>query len=332
MQASTSTLDPPNLQKLSGNVIASVVQRSRAYYVQSQSVCEQSDMTTDRSPPASTAGTSAVKPTSTRAVRSARQSGDRKMADIGSYRRQCRERRRKYQERYRARQRQMIEDLEACNLKLQREIEGQRRKRNTLVLFVSTRSVWHVAVDYFRLFKRELLTANEPHVMTFLRATMAQDLDAGSVHGLHALVTNWAVFTELFQEVHIQLRGLEQVADATLVATTTTSITFTSRSLSNLLPGLTSSRADPSNDRKRSRIVCRLQGQLLVMYGSVLSRWDGTINRVVSLITQVDMVSPLLQLLDNLEDVSLVFRHARISPECNLIVGSASIGTIDRVN
>lgn len=41
----------------------------------------------------------------------------------------------------------------------------------------------------------------------------------------------------------------------------------------------------------------------------------------MSLITQADMVSPLLQLLGNLEDASLVLSNALIQPDYNLVIG-----------
>ncbi|ETO77468.1 hypothetical protein F442_07335 [Phytophthora nicotianae P10297] len=88
-----------------------------------------------------------------------------------------------------------------------------------------------------------------------------------------------------------------------------------------IFPHLMSDDFDYDKEREWSRIAGRLVNQRLVMRGSVHFNWDGTSNRVMGLITQADMVSPLLQLLGNLEDVSRVFRRARINPESNIVPG-----------
>ncbi|ETM44465.1 hypothetical protein L914_10304 [Phytophthora nicotianae] len=50
------------------------------------------------------------------------------------------------------------------------------------------------------------------------------------------------------------------------------------------------------------------------MRGSTCFRWDGKKNLVVSLVTQSDMLRPLVELLESLDDVSRVFEQAAISP------------------
>ncbi|OWZ17112.1 hypothetical protein PHMEG_0008986 [Phytophthora megakarya] len=58
------------------------------------------------------------------------------------------------------------------------------------------------------------------------------------------------------------------------------------------------------------------------MSGSVRFDWDTRYNQVVRLYTQTDMLSPILQLVSNLENTELVFSNARISPDGNLVVGA----------
>lgn len=157
--------------------------------------------------------------------------------------------------------------------------------------------------------------------MGFLKATMSQDLDAGTVRGVEALAKNWAVFTKHFRDVYLHLDRLGHVTENSLVATTTTSLTITRNTLKNLFPGLACHRGDQDKESKLSRIAARLVGQRIVVHGSVLFYCDTSTHCIVSLITQGDMVTPLLQVLDNLEDVSLVFHHARINPEGNLVEG-----------
>jgi hypothetical protein len=70
-----------------------------------------------------------------------------------------------------------------------------------------------------------------------------------------------------------------------------------------------------------SSIADKLLGQRLVIRGSVRFDWDSGSSRVTRLISQGDMLSPLLQLLGNLDDVSLVFSRSRIQPDANLVIG-----------
>lgn len=58
-----------------------------------------------------------------------------------------------------------------------------------------------------------------------------------------------------------------------------------------------------------------------MMRGSVHFDWDDLNNRVVGLVSQADMIAPLLECLGSLEDVSLVFQNALIQPDCNLVIG-----------
>ncbi|KAG6970154.1 hypothetical protein JG688_00005018, partial [Phytophthora aleatoria] len=85
-------------------------------------------------------------------------------------------------------------DLEAHKLELHQEIEQLSRKHEILILGVTTRdTVWSVAVEYFRVFRRGLLAARGARFLglNFLKATMTRDLDAGTVQGLEALARNW---------------------------------------------------------------------------------------------------------------------------------------------
>ncbi|OWZ20871.1 hypothetical protein PHMEG_0004670, partial [Phytophthora megakarya] len=65
----------------------------------------------------------------------------------------------------------------------------------------------------------------------------------------------------------------------------------------------------------------KLLGQRLVMHGSVRFSWNSSVNRVDGLLSQSDMVTPLLQLLGNIDDVSLLLGNARVTPEGSLVVG-----------
>ncbi|KAG6948068.1 hypothetical protein JG687_00015718 [Phytophthora cactorum] len=76
------------------------------------------------------------------------------------------------------------------------------------------------------------------------------------------------------------------------------------------------------------RLVLKLLDQRLVVSGSVRFDRDNLNNRVVRISSQIDLVSALLQLLGNVEDVSFVFNGARITPEGN-VVGELPIPSDD---
>ncbi|POM61366.1 hypothetical protein PHPALM_29628 [Phytophthora palmivora] len=346
MQA--NNFQPPHLQMLRENVIGNVAQRSRvhranyAHFQQSQHVefqpcfdsqpCLNVEEVEDQlcrsarnCRPVSTGGGYSSSRNLNNSRRSSFQSPGSKMlsyaeqmrANIEAYHR---ERRRKNQERYRAKQRQMVEDLQVNNHKLQEELQQLQRTRDMLSVssIKAKETVWYVAVEYFRVFRRGLLSTEDTDLLEldFLKATMAPDLDAGTVRGLESLARNWKAFTQFFQDVQIRLGRLDEVAENSLVASTTTSITITRHSLSCMFPHLIS---DGHEGAEWSHIASRMLNQRLVMRGSVHLNWDSDSNRVISLITQADMLSPVLQLLGNLEDVSLTFANALISPDCNLV-------------
>ncbi|OWZ17754.1 hypothetical protein PHMEG_0008254 [Phytophthora megakarya] len=170
-------------------------------------------------------------------------------------------------------------------------------------------TMWSTAVEYFRVFQRGLNSSDEMQLvdLNILKTAMAPDLDAGTVRGFKNLVKSWKVFSNAFQEVRVQLGRLDQTSETSLMATTTTSITITENSLTTMFPYLS------------ARVAAKILGHRLVLRGSMLFEWDSINNHVARLSFQADMMSPILELLGNLEDVSLVFTDARIRPDCNLV-------------
>ncbi|KAF4032257.1 hypothetical protein GN244_ATG15838 [Phytophthora infestans] len=322
----SNTLAPPNKHLLSENVIASVVQRSRAHHVHTArsrgSILGQHQGKTAQGPSPASTSTSASIAVDFDLVPSPQQDAEtlpyanQLRAIIGEY---DRERRRQAQMRYRAKQRK----LAVGNDELQQEIEKLSRIHGVLTHGVTSRdTVWCVAVEYFRVFRCGLPASREACLiaMEFLKATMAQDLDAGTVRGVKALTRSWILYTMHFQDVRLRLGRLVQASENLLAATTTTSITITRNSLTNLFPHLARQNLGRDQESKLSRVAAKLVDKRLVMHGSVHFKWDSTSSRGLSRITQADMVSPLLKLLGNLEDDSLLFQQARINPEGNLIV------------
>ncbi|KAK1942269.1 hypothetical protein P3T76_006591 [Phytophthora citrophthora] len=296
---STTTTCPPNSQNLTEEVIGNVLQRVWPRH-----------------------RVGAGEPNTAHQSKKRERSTNSDDTELEAYQR---ERRRRNQERYRLRQRKLIEDLDETNRKLRSEIERLSNERNSLLCGISTKeTMWSVAVEYFRVFQHGLFATEGLPVaeLDFLRTMMAADLDANTVYGFGALARNWKVFTLSFKDVHVRLQRLGQVADDSLLATTTTSITIT----------VNPCAICPLTWQERTRIVAKeVDGLILlknwwiavscVIHGSVHFDWNAEDRCVVALITQAEMVTPFRELLGSLEQVSLVFGKALIQPDCNLIIG-----------
>ncbi|KAK1929105.1 hypothetical protein P3T76_015398 [Phytophthora citrophthora] len=93
-----------------------------------------------------------------------------------------------------------------------------------------------------------------------------------------------------------------------LVAVTTTSVTITRETLRIVFPHLKTTNNSES-------LGNRLINRRLQMRGSTRFEWDNSTRKVTRIISQSDMMTPILGLLGNLEDVSKVFEKALISPK-----------------
>ncbi|KAG2783529.1 hypothetical protein PC129_g9619 [Phytophthora cactorum] len=240
-----------------------------------------------------------------------------------------RERQRIYKQRYRKKQQIVHDDLEGANTQLRQEIKQlQSRLRGLSIARHS--ALWSVATDYFNFFQHGLHTRNGTPTaqLNFLRLL---NVGVGTVLDTAAIARNLSIFTHFFQDVDVQLQRLEKIADSAVVGTTTTSFTLTRCSLMNAFPHLfygSTVRGVQRTESRGYRLVLKLLDQRLVVSGSVRFDRDNLNNRVVRISSQIDLVSALLQLLGNVEDVSFVFNGARITPEGN-VVGELPIPSDD---
>ncbi|ETL88555.1 hypothetical protein L917_12371 [Phytophthora nicotianae] len=221
-----------------------------------------------------------------------------------------------------ARYRQKLLDkpkrLELAIQQLKEQTQHLEYERNQIVGGLSSqKTVWIAAVEYLRIFQRGCKAPQGTNVvdMDILKALVASNVAFSGGIGLDVLIQHWRVLTQYFPDISIQLKSLHQITDESVVATTTTTITMSDASMKSAFPDLL-------NGTTASRIVTKLQGQRLELQGSVRLYWDNAISRVVSIQAQADMMTPLMQLLENVDDVSLVFAHALITPECNLELGN----------
>ncbi|EGZ29312.1 hypothetical protein PHYSODRAFT_471648 [Phytophthora sojae] len=211
------------------------------------------------------------------------------------------------QERYRKKQADLLPTREKDTQQLWAEIHTLRYQRLGLPAGVTTKKgLWDVVADYFRQFRHGLhASANVRTVqLDFVRTTMATDVVFNTEYGIEAMRRSWC-FLRWFDDVEVELENLQKSSKMSLNATMTTSVTITNRTLSNVFPYL----------KKSSSLACKLVGQRIVMRGSARFDWDSSTSRVTSVISQSDMLTPMLRLLGSFEDVSQVFDQALISPE-----------------
>ncbi|KAG3234653.1 hypothetical protein PI124_g20295 [Phytophthora idaei] len=236
-----------------------------------------------------------------------------------------RERCRINQARYRKRQRQHEEEIEKHISDLQEEIQELETQHQDMMRSApQNKSMWVVETEYFRLFRRgymapmvapEPTLAEKPCIrpdkqahaqLDYLQTSMTPDVTDGNVSGAEALLENWKFLSLHHDDVHLQLKRLEQVAHDSLLAVTTTSVTITENTLRQVYPHLI---------EEHSTLNAKLLNQRLVMRGSVRFDWDASCGRMVRVESQIDMLTPMLKLLGSLDDVAYVSDKALLTPD-----------------
>ncbi|OWZ01136.1 hypothetical protein PHMEG_00027539 [Phytophthora megakarya] len=230
-----------------------------------------------------------------------------------------REIRRMRQIRYRKKQQDYMETLEEENRQVQQEIQKLEQRRRAISSAIPTeKTLWNVAVEYFRLFRFGLrasdLSSNTQEKnacvqLDFLRSTMAPDVMYNAGRGVESIMRNWTYFSLWFKDVEVELDGLKKSGIESLMAKTTTTFTITEKTLVSVFPHLCGKDSDAAGRQLASKLL----GQTIVMCGSTRFDWDSGYGRVTSVISESDMLTPMLKLLGSLEDVSRVFEKSLIS-------------------
>ncbi|KAG7398640.1 hypothetical protein PHYBOEH_010689 [Phytophthora boehmeriae] len=244
-----------------------------------------------------------------------------------------REQCRNNQARYRNRQRGMVNDLEESVRALRQEIEKLNVQHHTLCYGSQTKqTVWSVAVEYFRLFQYGILVSmqkddewgNPPKEFRdqeyFLRSVMAENVAIGELSGVDAVIKQWRRYSTYFGGLHLQLERLEKQPAEVMSASCTLSLTVTESTIRYVFPHLLCSKAanDEGPQSTYSSIGSRVLGKQLGCQYSLRFQWDAAGGRISRMEAKLDLVTPLLRVLGNLEDVNYVLEKAIITPECLL--------------
>ncbi|KAI9982148.1 hypothetical protein PInf_008039 [Phytophthora infestans] len=232
---------------------------------------------------------------------------------------QLREIRRVRQIRYRKKQQDYMETMEENNRHLQQEIDKLEERRKAVAAAVpSDKTLWNVAVEYFRLFRYGLRASDlsdrsrestASAQLDFLRSTMAPDVMYNAGRGVEAIMRNWTCFSLWFQDVEVELDSLQKSGTESLIARTTTTFTITQHTLVKVFPHLCGKDADATGRLLASKLL----GQSIAIQGSTRFDWDSGYGPVASVISESDMLTPMLQVLGRLEFVSRVFEKSLIS-------------------
>ncbi|ETI46421.1 hypothetical protein F442_14980 [Phytophthora nicotianae P10297] len=218
-----------------------------------------------------------------------------------------RKRRRETQKRYRMRQIQLTTNLENDVHQLRQDIEKLLQQRDSGT--EATRDAWNVALEFYAR-SRRLKTQNLYNLFEFLRATTAPDVAFSGGIGRERFANSWSIL-RWFDQVDVDLHSLKKYGDDCVVMTTRTRMTMTGRTLQNLFPRL----YNCAESSVKVRLVTKLVDQQIVMDSRTLFQWDSATKLVTGVRTDSDLLTPLLGLLGRLEDVSIAFDQALISPD-----------------
>ncbi|KAK1928645.1 bZIP transcription factor 1 [Phytophthora citrophthora] len=231
-----------------------------------------------------------------------------------------REQCRNNQARYRDRQRIHMRELQKSSVTLRQEVQELSQKRYSLCYGADTKNnAWSTVVEYFRLFRHGILISMSPLVPQvqdqeyFLRTVMASDVALGEWSGVDTLIGQWRRYSAYFSSPHLQLKRVEEQPMGVLLAKASLSLTITETTLRSVFPHLLTSTSS-----ENLQLCTRLLGQRLECQYSVSFQWEDVTKRVTGLECKMDWITPLLQVLGNLQDVNICLEKALITP-CNLI-------------
>ncbi|KAG6616023.1 bZIP transcription factor 1 [Phytophthora cinnamomi] len=148
---------------------------------------------------------------------------------------------------------------------------------------------------------------------------MAPDTVDDVFPGVDTQIENWRRFALFFGDTRLELRGMVMSSERDLVASTSTNITVSWNTLRYAFPHLNSDEKGGAQGGDWSPIATKIVGQSFVVRGTVIFGWDDTSDKVVRFQVQADLLTPVLNVLGSLADVSLFFSEALITPDGNFI-------------
>ncbi|ETI43992.1 hypothetical protein L917_02545 [Phytophthora nicotianae] len=315
MSMDGNILFPPNRQRLSEGIVRQVVQRTKPQSLDLFAV-------------AASGSSSMHQVDDTRHFPMNEAEMKRVAAEIEL----CRQRNRMHQAKHKMKQQKKVLDLEIGIRQLRDEIQHLKLQKEVISAGVSTNmTVWSVAAEYFRLFKNgykgPMATLHPSNVGSqnvslqrretfvqrdFFIATMCENVAGDTGFGVPSLLEDWRQLSMYHEDMEIELVRLDVGPDDNLIATVRSATTMSEKALRHGFPHL-------FENGQWTRLGARLLGQRMVMHGVVSFIWDAEKGRVSSMQYSVDMLTPMMQLFDNLEDLARVFDRAHVTPDSRLV-------------
>ncbi|OWY93629.1 hypothetical protein PHMEG_00036903 [Phytophthora megakarya] len=230
----------------------------------------------------------------------------------------------RYRERFQAREDALVASVQLLNedikkLEIQRRLVASNIPTNT--------TCWNIVAEYFRLFRYAHKSPNKLFVdqvcpgpsrsdihRQFIQSTMTADVIGQTGCGTDAILEDYRLVSLYQPDLDCRLVNLENGFEESIVASTRVNITISTSTLQFAFPRLVN---DPV---KWKALGEKLLGQKFLLCGSVVFKWDTDRQRIVSVHMQADMLTPMLQLLGNLENVASVFDNAMVTPDCSLVL------------
>ncbi|OWY93548.1 hypothetical protein PHMEG_00037019 [Phytophthora megakarya] len=227
------------------------------------------------------------------------------------------EQRQKAQQRYRDKQiyLKLILQNEIRNLHNEvQSLEKRTRKKALEVAVRSSNTVWNAAVRYFNIFQHCLrlpIWSNRSgtqfdSLLNFVRETTAPDVLSSEGYGPEAL----------FDGVNMELEEIVKTSANVVVATTKATATITEQTLKDVFPHLVTARAGGS----MLSLVEQLCGQQIILLGSTRFEWDRENDRLASIISESDMLTPMLHpcyIFWEISRMHLESSNALLAPDIN---------------
>ncbi|OWY91356.1 hypothetical protein PHMEG_00040097 [Phytophthora megakarya] len=141
-----------------------------------------------------------------------------------------------------------------------------------------------------------------------MQTMMAEDVTDGVVFGVDAMMESMIFQSKCYTKFEICPLCMEKNDQNSLIVSTISEFTISEDTLYYGFPNLMENGRWPT-------LTDKMIGNKIVAHGSTLFKWDCVNDRVTQLYHRVDLFTPLLKLLGNLEDVARVFDNAKISPE-----------------
>lgn len=150
---------------------------------------------------------------------------------------------------------------------------------------------------------------------------MSPHVALGEMNAVDALLEQWRRYSTYFGNLHLKLMQMEEQSLGALAVSAVLSITIKEITLRRVFPHLLgSTRTNGADPGSGNLSLCtRLLGQRLECRCSLRFLWDESTAQVTRLDSTMDLVTPLLWVLGNLQDVSVVLDKALISSENAII-------------